>query len=177
MPTLERKGHIIQPEFENGRIVVRNLEHSNKTISTLTVMKRPMDEEAENYHVFKYGYMNAYDRGLLGHIDLTKFTKSAKFIIYVHVSERSKGYGTVLMNAGAKNCRDSGIPILKGTFLLSDDWERRMEFYEKLNMPVRLYKKTQLETHIDNPSLNTIKFEDDAKASDILNSIPALQFS
>lgn len=175
MPAIEKKGKIITPEFEHGRIIVREHQlQKNKNVSLLTIMKRPNDE-SENKRIFRYGYLDALENNMLGHINLIKYSRSARFAIDVHEEERSKGYGTVLMNAGAKNCRDSEIETMQGIFSRADDWERRLEFYEKLGIPVKLYKEIQLQSSVNNPLLNKIQFEDDKDAAKVLNSLPSLQ--
>lgn len=177
MPTFERKGRFLIPEFEKGRIVVREHPKENKRISVLGIMPRPVDEEAENNKIFRYGFLSALNRDLLGYTQLSKYIKSATFLIRVQENEQSKGYGTVLMNAAAKNCRDSGIQRLQGKFDRSDDKiEERIAFYqEKLGIPVHLYDDPQLKTTIDNPLLNTISFAKDKDATEILNSMYILQ--
>jgi len=178
MPTFERKGHLYLPAFEHGRIIVQeHQDRKTRNHALLGIMERPEDEEAENYDIFRYGYATAIDHTSLGRLDLTKHTRNAWFTIDVKPKERSKGYGTVLMSAAAKNCRDSGIETIQGGFSTSDDWERRMEFYERLGMPVKMYQKVELQSSVNNQLLNTIAFEEDLEATEILNSIPALQYS
>jgi GNAT superfamily N-acetyltransferase len=175
MPTREKAGQIVLPEFNDGRIIIRENPISRQTV--LGLMKRPEDDETENHETFWFGFHYAADYcPILGHVQMMPSweRETATFVINVKKDERSKGYGTVLMNAGAEYCNKSGFQTMQGMFELSGDTEARERFYERLDMPICGYDEPRVKTEAQNPLLNKIKFTPDPKATKILNSIPQL---
>jgi len=178
MPTLEKDGRTIPPEFENGRIIIREQKSAhNIGHAELGIMKPPTDEETENHEIFWKKFANAlkYNPATLGYFDLIHFDASegnAKFEINVREEERNKGYGTVLMNAGAKYCRSLGLKTFYGDFNTLGDTAARKRFYERFGMPKN---SSEIRSDVNNPLLSTIKFTCDNEATEILNSIQQLQ--
>ena len=180
---MQKKGRIIKPKFQHGRIVVCERTFDPMATPTsltgmalLGIMKRPKDEEEENNFIFCEGFHQAmYSRDIFGRIDITNHSQHAIFNIEVKPHERSKGYGTVLMNAGADHCRRAGVTTMTGEFGMAGQVDKRERFYERLDMPVKDLVLPTISTNVNNPKLNTIKFEHDKNATEILNSIPELK--
>ena len=172
------------PAFENGRIVVleSKLTNTNVGIARLGIMKRPENEVEDNNFIFCEGYHEALrSRDVLGSIQLNyNYNKTLKvnqsiFFIETKPNERSKGYGTVLMNAGAEYCRNAGVQYMYGEFGRQGDTEKRERFYESLGMPIEWGHPPTITANVNNPRLNAIDFEEDPVAAKVLNSIPQLQ--
>lgn len=181
MPTIKRDGRIILPEFEEGRIIIceRKVGIDNLGFADFGIMKRPQDEEAENHEIFWEGFTDAlkYNPAIFGNLDLHNFgafPNQARFIIDIKQDEQGKGYGTVLMNAGAQYCRSIGLEAMWGIFDLKGNTEARERFYERLDMPIFGYDTPKILSTLDNPLLRRIPFTFDPKATKILNTIPQL---
>jgi len=185
MPPRQKDGQIILPEFENGRIVGREtVIDKNYSATLLGVMKRPEDEEEENRFIFCEGFSEAMrSNDILGTMNLTPYNPlrapsvdSAHFSINTKPAEQSKGYGTVLMNAGAQYCRNTRVQNMRGDFSRKGAHKKRETFYERLGIPVIWENNSQIiKFNVDNPLLNTIKFEEDKAVAKLLHSIPELQ--
>jgi len=172
----EKKGKILVPAFEHGRILVRethNTEQSTK-LAGLFLLKRPQDEEQQASHILgeggdwqlhqeSYGAMTL-DWSLLD-LDI------ASFGVFIKSSEQCKGYGTVLMNAGAKHGRSVGVKSFKGTQLLDGDNYRREKFYKDLGMPKGDFGKHNVCAEVNNPKLNQIKLTENESAQEIWNEL------
>lgn len=168
----EKKGKILVPEFEHGRILLKELETDNKQMkrAELYLLRRPFDEESEVSSMFAIGFDQSMMRAAFGEISITRKiggSKTAKFDI--NVNQRSKGYGTVLMNAGAKYCRDVGIEGIRGTLLKGDNIKRRVDFYKSLGMDAWMHEEA-ITANVNTPGLSEIKFTQNTVAEDLLNS-------
>lgn len=172
----EKKGRLLEPAFEHGRILLKeagtNKGHLKRTELYLT--QRPADEEREARQINLRGFDESMLRIALGDMAINRRIggKAAKFNINVNAYEQSKGYGTVLMNAGAKYSEDVGVEELYGTLLLDNetDIKRRIKFYkEQLGMEV-WRGENQVLSGVTNPDLNKIKFTTNKDAEEIWNS-------
>lgn len=168
----ERKGKLLVPAFENGRILVREYESIQSQITAgLYLRQRPIDEEAEALQVNKEMRPSG-----LGYTSLSYGLGDKKARCSIGVakrSERNKGYGTVLMNAGAKYGSDVGIEEIYGDMVdrlddSIDDADIREKFAKAQGM---LVNGGRVSTRIqENPLMHMIEFTENKAVEALLNS-------
>jgi len=170
MPPLERKGHLIVHAFEKGRILVQEpVKPTGRDGSRLFLMERPANQEEE---------VKASGSGLLQR-KLSSFgwmlvrkddeRNNGYFEISVKQAERSRGYGTVLMNAGARYARDIGLDNLNGLMMFDENIQKRIKFFEELEM-WHDRNEYYIFASVNAPKLNQITFERNLTAEEVLNS-------
>jgi len=170
MPTIERGSLIIKPEIEHGQIIACEKDFYKHLVTTIFVMERSTNDELAQYVSAGNLDIKTWNRtfGALGLWYGPELIR-AGFTINVAPEYRNKGYGTVLMNAGAKYCRDTGISNIQGNLMIDENWERRARFYDRLNMSVKLSDEPTVKSYLGNPLLNTIAFTQNQTAEEILN--------
>lgn len=168
----EKKGRLIIPKFENGRILVREYESNMSKIDTgLYFRQCPIDEEKEAIKVHReerphgIGYISlSYGRGE---------RKARCSIAIAKGDDKRNGYGTILMNAGARYGTDVGIEEIYGDMVdrpddSHDDANIRAKFAEGQGM---LISGGRVSTRIlENPLLRMIEFTENKAVEDLLNS-------
>lgn len=168
-----KKGKLLVPEFEHGRILLKEAETNDGTMkrAELYVIPRLADEKAMAWQVSSFDdSMLCVSLGDMSVKSIISNPEIAEFNIGIKPKERSKGYGTVLMNAGAKYCRDIGIEKIRGSLLKDDNIDRRVGFYKSLGMNAELDKEGVTIANINEPDLNAITFTTNPTAEEIWNS-------
>lgn len=170
----EKRGRVLVPAFEHGRILLKEGETDNEQMrrAELYILQRPFDEEVMAYLAHRVGFDKIMLDAAFGDVSIARKigdNKKAKFNIGVNMNERSKGYGTVLMNAGAKYCRDVQVEKLVGTLLVDQDIKRRVAFYQQLGAHAYMGEE-HISADVKNPELNEIKFTTNRLAEEVWNS-------
>ena len=181
-----KKGKRLEPAFEHGRILVQEYEtrHLDKNEPStkqlvkrgeLYLLERPTDEEEQAVSMHLAGFDRSMLYAAFGDMFITRKgneIRNAKFKIGVNENERSRGYGTVLMSAGARYGQDAGIQRLSGTLLVDneEDYARRLKFYNELGMNA-CRGEENVTTKVNNPELCRIQFATNPLAEEIWNSL------
>jgi len=183
----EKKGKLLVPNFEHGRIIVRENTHQAEGIvlsreAGLYILERSSDEEQQASHALRSQKKGESHRVLrdkfsedmrevsLGDMFLAGGSRHANFRVDVNYNDRGKGYGTALMNGGAQYCRDVGVETITGKLLQDKNKTRRTQFYRDLGMNAWTYEE-EVSGKVNNPKLNEIEFTQNAKAEEVWNEL------
>jgi len=166
----EKKGKLLVPAFEHGRILICETAKEDLGNAELHLMQQPKDETRVIKRIASRGFQDGVLDMTLGSmvIETAKGSEAGTFDIAVDEEERSKGYGTVLMNAGAKYGQSIGIRNLNGSLIQDEELHRRKDFFKKMGL---WSDGKDAYTLLSNPFLNSIEFKQNPAVEESLNSI------
>jgi hypothetical protein len=167
MQPIEKRGQLIVPVFEKGRILVKQGNEESR----LFLMKRPANLEEELHQASGW---ELFQKTLasLGWVMIKSENKSGYFEICVRNGKRSKRSGTFLMNASATYGQALGLESLHSEMTFDKDTARRLRFFKDLEMwPGKDGDKNLLFSYVNAPKLNQIEFERNLLVEEIMNSL------
>jgi len=162
-------------EQPKSRIIVReDKRDSSDTKATIFMHNCPSsDKEFRDTVREDHGFgLASSSLGAL-ELDFPTYSRKATFSIEMKPEHRSKGYGSILMNGGAKYCRDNNLSEMSGEFALGGDWQRRKEFYARLG--IQVFPSNVVKAYSDLPFLNIINFVPNETVEEMLNTMRQLQ--